>query len=153
MLTYFWTYFHISDNGMEFFLLAGLKRSFEISALPSQLMAGLAKTFPGSLYYFRKEISLVNDTFIKYVVCSKCHALYKCDDCYHTVRMTRVSNKCSFVKCPYHTQRWQRQPSGAHLLKEVILKCGSKKLYPHKVYCHTSIIESLRVLVRLHCTL
>ena len=66
MLAYFWTYFHISDNGMEF-LLAGLKRCFEISALSSQWMAGLAIAFPGSLYYFRKEIGLVNDTFMKYV--------------------------------------------------------------------------------------
>ena len=157
MLAYFWTYFHISDNGMEF-LLAGLKRCFEISALSSQWMAGLAIAFPGSLYYFRKEIGLVNDAFMKYVVCPKCHALYKFDDCYHTVGLTRVTNKCSFVKFPNHRQQWRRRSCGAQLLKEVTLKCGSKKLYPHKVYCCTSIIESLRVLVKrldftAHCEL
>ena len=157
MLAYYWTYFHISDNGMEF-LLAGLKKCFEISTLSSQWMAGLAIAFPGSLYYFRKEIGLVNDAFMKYVVCPKCHALYKFDNCCHSVEMTRISNKCSFVKFPNHRQRWRRQSCGAHLLKEVTLKCGSKKFYTHKVYCYTSTIESLRVLVKrldftAHCEL
>ena len=46
-----------------------MKRCFEISALLSKWMAGLAIAFPGSLYYFRKEISLMNDAFMKYVVC------------------------------------------------------------------------------------
>ena len=157
LLAYFWTYFHISDNGMEF-LLAGLKRCFEISALSSQWMAGLAIAFPGTLYYFRKEIGLVNDAFVKYVVCPKCHALYEFENSYHSVGMNRVSSKCSFVKFPNHRQRWRRQSCGATLLKEVTLKCGTTKLYPHKVYCYTSIIESLRVLVKrldftAHCEL
>ena len=35
LLAYFWTCFHVSDNGMEF-LLAGLKRFFEIGGVSNQ---------------------------------------------------------------------------------------------------------------------
>jgi hypothetical protein len=157
MLAYFWTSFHISDNGMEF-LLAGLKRWFEIAGSSSQWMASLAVAFPGTLYFFRKEIGLDDDKFVKHVVCPKCHSLYEFDKCHQTMGTNRVSSKCSFVKFPNHRQRWRRQACGTTLLKEVTLKCGSKKLYPHKVYCYKSIIDSLRGLVNklnftAHCEL
>lgn len=157
LLAYFWLCFHISDNGMDF-LLSGIKRCFEVAGMSSQWMAGLALAFPGTLYYFRKELGLVNDVFVKYVVCPKCHSLYEFDKCYRTVGTTRISNKCSNVKFTNHRQRWRRQPCGAPLLKEVTLKCGSKRLYPHRIYCYKSIVESLRMLVKrpdftAHCEL
>ena len=64
LLAYFWACFHISDNGMEF-LLGGLKKCFEIASLSSHWVAGLTAAFPGTLYYFRKEIGLVKDDFEK----------------------------------------------------------------------------------------
>ena len=156
LLAYFWTSFNISDNGMEF-LLAGLKKCFEIAAASSQWMAGLALVFPGTLYFFRKEIGLVNDMFVKYVVCP-CHKLYEFENCYHSVGGRHVSRKCSFVKFPNHRQQWRRQACGASLLKEVSLKCGTKKLYRHRVYCYRSVVESLKDLVKrndftAHCEL
>ena len=71
---------------------------------------------------------------------------------------TRVPNRCSFVKFPNHRQQWRRQACGAPLLKEVSLKCGTKKLYPHRVYCYRSVMESLKELVKrthftAHCEL
>ncbi len=48
LLAYFWTCFHVSDNGMEF-LIAGIKKCFEIGSASSQWMAGLALAFPGTL--------------------------------------------------------------------------------------------------------
>ena len=157
LLAYFWTHFHISDNGMDF-LPSTLKKCFEMAAISSQWMAGLAVVFPGTLYYFRKEIGLVNDVFIKYVVCPKCHALYEFDKCHRTVGTARVSNRCTFIKFPNHRQRWRRQPCGAVLLKEVTLQCGTKKLYPHKIYCYKSIIKSIENLLKkvdfsAHCEL
>ena len=121
-------------------------------------MAGLTAAFPGTLYYFRKEIGLVKDDFEKYVVCPKCHALYKFNDCYNAVGTGNVSKKCSFIKFPNHRLRWHRKACGTTLLKEVTLKCGTKRLYPHKVYCYKSVIESLKTLVKRadftsHCEL
>ena len=130
------------------FLLAGLRRFFEISGASSQWIAGLALEFPGTLYYFRKEIGLGDDVFVKYVVCPKCHALYEFEKCFDTVGTSRVSKKCSYVKFPNHRQQWRRQACGTTLKKEVTLKDGGKKLYPHKVYCFKSITESLRALVK-----
>ena len=140
------------------FLLAGLKRFFEIVGASNQWVYGLAIAFPGTLYYFRKEIGLVNDVFVKYVVCPKCHALYEFEKCFNKIGTSRVSKKCCHVKFPNHRQQWRRQSCGATLLKEVALKDGVKKLYPHKVYCYKSLIESLRALVKRpkfteHCEL
>ena len=106
-------------------------------------MAGLAVVFPGTLYYFRKEIGLVNDTFTKYVVYPKCHTVCDLEKCHQTVSTALVSNRCTFITFPSHRQRWRWQVCGAALLKEVTLKCGTKKLYPHKIYCYQSIIKSL----------
>ena len=41
-----------------------------------------------------------------------------------------------------------RDPCGATLLKEVTLKDGVKRLYPHKVYCYQSIIGTLTEFVK-----
>ena len=114
LLTSFWTYFDVSDNGMEF-LLGSLKRFFEISGASSQLMAGLAISLPGTLYFFRKKIGLVNVVFVKQVVFPKCHALYEFDKCYHTLGRSPVSNKCPFVRFPKHIQRWRRLKINATL--------------------------------------
>ena len=133
LLAYFWTYFRISDVAMEF-LLSFLKNFFDIVALSNNWFAGLAFAFPGTLYYFRKEIGFVKDKFIKYVVCPNCCALYTFENSYRTVGSTKVSKTCSFVRYPNHRQRRMRVPCGATLLKEVALKDGVKRHYPHKVY-------------------
>ena len=147
LLAYFWTCFCISDNGMEF-LLAGLKHLFESFSLSSNLFAGLAVAFPGTLYCLKKQLGLAKDKFKKYVVCPKCHSLYTFDQCYDTIGSCNKSKKCSFVKFANHRQRWRRRPCGETLLKEVTLKDNSKRLYPHKVYCYQNIIDSLRRLVK-----
>lgn len=41
-----------------------------------------------------------------------------------------------------------RNPCGTTLLKEVTLKDGTKRLYPHKVYCYKSIIATLKEFVK-----
>jgi hypothetical protein len=147
LLAYFWTCFSISDNGMEF-LLAGLKHLFESFSLSSNLFPGLAVDFPGTLYCLKKQLGLEKDNFKKYVVCPKCHSLYTFDQCYDTVGSCNKPKKCSFVKFPNHRQPWRRRPCGETLLKEITLKDSSKRLYPHKVYCYQSVIDSLKRLVK-----
>ena len=117
-----------TELGRLWFLLAGLKRFFEIAGASNQWLAGLAFAFPGTMYFFRKKIGLASDAFVKYVVCPKCHALYEFDKCFRNIGTSNVSNKCSFVRFPNHRQQWRRQSCGATLLKEVTLKDGAKKL-------------------------
>ena len=147
LLAYFWTCFCISDNGMEF-LLSGLKRLFDLFGESSNWLAGLAITFPGTLYRFKKQVGLAKDKFKKYVICPKCHSLYEFDDCYHKIGLFNKSKTCSFIKFANHRQPWRRRPCGETLLKEVTLKDNTKRLYPHKIYCYQSLIESIKRLVK-----
>ena len=55
-----------------------------------------------------------------------------------------MSKKCSFVQFPHHRQHFRRTKCNEPLLKEVSLKSGETKLYPIKVYCYNSVINSLR---------
>ena len=104
------------------FLLAGLKKCFEIAAV--KLVDGWAcRCVSRHIILHPQGDWSCECVFVKYVACPKCHALYEFDKCYHSVGTTRVSNKCSVVKFPNHRQRWRRQSCGASLLKEVTLKC------------------------------
>ena len=147
LLAYFWTCFCISDNGMEF-LLAGIKQLCESFSFTGGWFAGLAIVFPGSLYCFKRELGLTKDKFLKYVVCPKCHTLYKFEECYRTVGSNNLSKQCSFVKFPNHRQRWRCRPCGETLLKEVTSKDNMKRLYPYKVYCYQSLVDSLKRFVK-----
>ena len=157
LLAYFWTCFCTSDNGMEF-SLSGLKRLLDSFGEGNNWFAGLAIAFPGPLYCFKKQLGLGKDNFKKYAVCPKCHSLYDFEDCYSTVGSCNKSKECSYVKFADHRQRWRRRPCGETLLKEVTLNDITKRLYPHKIYCYQSIIESIKRLVKRrnfvdHCEL
>ena len=101
LLAYFWTYFPIPDNALDFLLLA-LERFFQAASFSNHWFAASALAFPGSIYLFRKEIGLVGDKFTKYVVCPTCCAIYKFEDSYRTVGLRKISKTCSFVRFTYH---------------------------------------------------
>ena len=84
--------------------------------------------------------------------------LHNFDDCYSIVGSCNKSKACSFVKLANHRKRWRRRPCGETLLKEVTLKDNTKRLYPNKIYCSQSVIESKKRLVKRrncvnHCEL
>ena len=108
------------------------------------VVASFPVLFPKSVHLLRKQLGLDKDRFIKYVVCPKCHTLYNFDDCYELVCGRKVTKKCAFVQFPNHRQHFRCTKCGEPLLKEVSLKSGGTKHYPHKVYCYNSIIENLR---------
>ena len=147
LLAFFWTYFPIPDNAMEFLLLS-LKRLFQAASFSNNWFATFALAFPGSLYLFRKEIGLVGDKFTKYVVCPRCCALYEFENSYRTVGSRKVSKTCSFVRFPGHRQWRMRKPCGTTLLKEVTVKDGGIRLYPHKIFCYQSIVATLTEFVK-----
>lgn len=107
-------------------------------------MALFAASFPSSLYMLKKYFGLHKDCFQKFVVCPKCNSLYNYDSAYEKVGGRRLSRKYSFVEFPNHRQRAHRKSCNEILLKEVKLQDGKLKLYPKKVYCYNSIIETLK---------
>lgn len=145
-LFHLWSVFRIPDTAVAF-LITFLKRLFQVISWSNTWFEEIATDFPSSLYSLKKELNLLSDNFSKYVVCPKCHSIYKFEDCVNSVGGRNVSKRCSFIKHPNHRQRWRRQQCGAFLLKEVTLKDGSKRLYPHKVYCYQSVIKTLQTFV------
>ena len=83
-------------------------------------MASLARIFPSSLYRLRKSIKNSAD-FTKFVVCPKCHKLYKFDDCITVAGAHQSSSTCIYVKFPSHPQLHRRHECGHLLLKAVQL--------------------------------
>ena len=147
LLAFFWTYFPIPNNAMEFLLLS-LKRFFQAASFSNNWLAMCAIAFPWSLYLFRRQVGLVGDKFTKYVVCPTCCSLYKFEDCFRTVNGKHVSKTCSFVRFPNHKQQRMRKECGATLLKEVTTKDNTTRLYPHKIYCYQSVIDTLEKFVQ-----
>ena len=137
----------ISDNALEILLLF-IRAAFDSLATVFPVVAGFAAMFPQSLHLFRKHLGIDNDKFTKYVVCPKCHSLYKFEDCYKYSNGRNVTVNCSFVEHPNHCQLFRRTKCGEPLLKEVTLKSGGTKLYPFKVYCYNSVIDNLRRFIK-----
>ena len=96
----------------------------------------------------KKYFGLHRDCFQKFVVCPKCNSLYNYDSAYETVGGRKLSRKCSFVEFPNHRHRAHRKSCSEVLLKEVKLQDGTLKLYPKKVYCYNSIIETLKLFLQ-----
>ena len=145
-LCHLWSVFYIPDSAMEYFITF-LKRLFQVISHSNIWFQDIASGFPSSLYNLKKKLNLLDDKFTKYVVCPKCHSIYKFEDCFHIAGGQNVSKHCAFIKFPNHRQHWRRKECGAPLLKEVTLKDGVKRLYPHKVFCYQSLIKTLQTFV------
>lgn len=95
---------------------------------------------PSSIYTMRQMLGGIVE-FTRFVVCRKCHHVYKLKNCKDR---NGLSKKCEFVIFPNHPQRRMRQPCGTILLKTVELSSCKKILYPHLTYCYLSIETSLQ---------
>ena len=142
-LCHLWSVFYIPDSAMVY-LITFLKRLFQVISHANIWFQDIASGFPSSLYNLKKKPNLLDDKFTKYVVCPKCHSIYKFEGCFHVAEGQNVSKRCAFVKFPNHRQHWRRKECGAPLLKEVTLKDGVKRLYPHKVFRYQSLIKTLQ---------
>ena len=147
-ICYWWTYCNIADRGIEL-MLQFLHAFFTVLSEHIPWMSLFVASFPSSLYLLKKHFGFHKDCFQKFVVgCPKCNSLYNYDAAFKTVGTRRESRKCSFVEFPNHRQRAHRKPCNEVLLKEVKLQDGKTKLYPKKVYCYSSIIETLKIFLQ-----
>ena len=141
------SYCSVSDNALDI-LLCFFKSMLESLATLFPVIAGFAALMPKSLHLFHKQLGMDKDKFVNYVVCKKCATLYSFEDCLSVRNGKTVAKKCSHVAFPHHRQAFHRIPCNEPLLKEVTLKNGQVRLYPHKVYCYNSITDTLKQLIQ-----
>lgn len=112
----------------------------------SPFVGNVVKNFPTSYHEMLKKCDGNNcKSFIKFVVCQKCHKLYYFDQCITVTGSQSTSKTCSYVAFPNHPQTSRRKQCGCLLLKSVERK-SKRFLYPFKVYCYKSLQESLQTL-------
>ena len=103
----------------------------------------VAVALPQSLYCRNKFLLDGNCLDIrKYVVCPSCHSLHHLEDLY-----TKIGAQVQVKRCP--SKQLASNCCNSEVLKKVYTVSGNLKLYPHKVYCYSSLIASLqRLLLR-----
>lgn len=144
-LAFFQLCFRVSDRALSH-LLTFLSVLFShlcsyVKEVP--YFIAFAKTFPTTLYSLRKCLKLKN-SYVTYVVCPRCHTLYKESQCLVTGSDgVTASLKCSHIEYPDHPQQAHRKKCGAELMKKVKVR-RTNKLVPRKVYVYYSIIDTLQ---------
>ena len=101
---------------------------------------------PSNISTARKLLQIQTDnTFIEFVVCSKCQSIYKYDECIYKQFGIQDTKLCPFVVFPNHPHLSKRQPCGAKLLKKIKTK-KAFKLVPIKAYPYQPLANSLSYL-------
>ena len=112
----------------------------------SPFMSVLASQFPKSLHTGYRYLGS-KPSFKKSVVCPRCMTICSYEKAQLKIGRNTVTNYCSYVAYPNHTQRPRRQPCKTPLLKTVELLSGRQMLYPFKVYCYQPLMDSLQKLL------
>ena len=106
----------------------------------------LAKCFPKSVHRLMSYNRQRQISFLKYVVCKRCHTIYHFEDCIDGYGVHQKGKTCSFQEFPNHPQQRMRKMCGHILLKSIELSSGRKMLYPCMTYCYLGLEVSLKAL-------
>ena len=109
-------------------------------------MASVAPAIPASVYMLRKAANLSGE-ITKFVVCQRCHRVYRYSDSVTIFDEHQSSKNCSYVHFPDHPQERHRAECGCVLLKTVQLTSGRKILYPFKAFPYKTLLSSLQELL------
>ena len=115
---------------------------FTILGQASAKVKDICKIFPSTLSQMERFLKLQKDNFIKYVVCPTCASVYKYENCLEGSGRYERSKNCERNLGP------RKGRCNTMLLRTVELSSGRKVLYPLKVYCYKSLIESLQEFLR-----
>lgn len=137
----------LSDRALQM-LFTFLSSFFHVLGLILPASVTLAHFFPKSVHAAKKSLHLDQDSFMKYVVCPRCHSLYDFDECFEHSGNRRIPRNCSHISHPNHPQRHHRRPCGAELVDAVTLKDGSRHYKPKKIYVYNKISHTLRRFVK-----
>jgi len=105
------------------------------------------ENFCGSLYIAKKSLGL-SDTFVSFVVCNKCHKLYKKDEVINFQRNNQILvMKCTHVEFPNSATR-RKKICNADLSRQSRLLNGSIINRPNLVFPYITIHQQLANLYR-----
>lgn len=127
-------------------LLKFLHLLFRVLGRFSPVISAMATAIPSSVYLMQKSAGH-SGQFTKYVVCCKCHTLYKLDDAITCAGTHESSKACCYIRFPNHPHRRFRAVCGQQLLKKVYFSSGRQILYPFKVYPYRLLTWSLQSLL------
>ena len=131
LLLFFQSKFSISDAAITW-LLKFLYALLKLLGTFSNQVCAIADGLPHSGYHLKNsKLRPQCDAFEKYNVCIKCNSLYTHEEC-------AIISKCSFKQ--FHNSR----RCGEALLKEIVSANGSRKSYPHKMFCLSRLSSSLQ---------
>ena len=133
--------FYFPDTSLEL-LISFFHAFIAVTGRFSTFMKDLANVFPRSL---AKMLCLVGAqlSFMKYVVCRKCHTLHDIDSSKEKIGSRMVTKRCANRPFPDHPHRTKRVPCNCPLLKSIEVKSGQMLLYPYKIFCYLPIKKSL----------
>ena len=111
---------YIPDSAMNA-LLKFLHAFFRVLGRSSPVISSMVSSIPSSVYSLGKA----SGQSTKFVVCPKCHYLYKFNECVIVNEPFHNSKSCTFVRFPHHSQRAE---CGHILLKKVYFPSGRQIL-------------------------
>ncbi|CAC5372296.1 unnamed protein product [Mytilus coruscus] len=130
-----WQSINVLPDSVLANLLSFLYDFFCLLTAENVFLVSTTTIYPPTIYKLYKNLGLKKDNFSKYVICRKCFALYKYDDCVTIIEGEKQSATCTNILFPNHTQIARRRPCGELLLKVVKLSDGSKCFpYEHVRY-------------------
>ena len=122
LLSFFQLCFHVSVRALTYllsFLSALLKHL--CSFIQNDYLTAFARMFPTTLYSLRKQLNL-KSPYTTYVVCPKCHTLYKEADCFKTTSDgTTTTLRCTYIEFPNHPRQANRKECGTERMKKLKL--------------------------------
>ena len=141
--------FGVSDSGLGILILFLHQLIKFLAALSgSQSVCKLSDELPKTVQQARQNVLGDSLDFNKYVVCSKCHALYDLNECVEVLICgERKSKKCRYIMFPNHPFQSFRKPCDFILLNVVKGKNKSESFKPVKVYCYQSLKSAVQRLV------
>ena len=137
LVSFFQSRFSITDRATTW-LLQFLYILLKVLGAFSSKIDSIADTLPRSLYKHDQRFCNLSvshfDSFQKRVVCRRCWVLY-------TVAESKIVKNCSYKRSP------RSHRCGEPLIKSIVSKNGQSKVYPHLVFCFSSLKASLQSLV------
>lgn len=142
--------FRVSDAGMNVLLLFMTSFfSLLVSSFGIKCLDNFVQLWPRNVSSARRFIGHVTDIFSKFAICPYCDSIYPLESCKIKLPdQSMGSRKCSFVQFPQHPRTCQRSPCNIQLLKQVRTSAGTTMLYPHRLYCYCSLVDSLKEMVK-----
>ena len=113
--------FHVTERALKCSLLF-FKYFVKIFGTTYQNVALVAMSdeFPTSLSKAEKLLGIHDKGVINYVVCIKCHSIYKPENCIIKLHNGKVKSKlCNHIKYPNHPYHSKRQPCNTPMMKEI----------------------------------